>query len=140
MRPVQPSRQRKSVGYERTFPKNMGDRKVMLSALQQMAGQVAVRLHALGLAGRTVGIKARLSDFRTVTRAHTVARPIRHTVAISAGLPELLNHAIPVDLTAPAPTCLLGVTVSSLPPINADGPETGQLNLLEVGDLNRPGF
>ncbi|MHB1322206.1 MAG: DNA polymerase IV, partial [Acidithiobacillus ferrivorans] len=39
-RPVQPSRQRKSVGTERTFPENLEDPKVMLATLQQMAGQV----------------------------------------------------------------------------------------------------
>ncbi|MBU2847347.1 DNA polymerase IV, partial [Acidithiobacillus ferriphilus] len=39
-RPVQPSRQRKSVGTERTFPENLADPKVMLATLQQMAGQV----------------------------------------------------------------------------------------------------
>ena len=81
-RPVQPSRQRKSVGTERTFPENLEDPKVMLATLQQIAGQVATRLQALGLAGRTVSIKARFPDFETVTRAHTDAQTIWHTDAL----------------------------------------------------------
>ena len=44
----------------------------MLAILQEMAGQVAARLQSLGLAGRTVSIKMRFSDYTTVTRAHTV--------------------------------------------------------------------
>ncbi len=86
-RPVQPSRQRKSVGTERTFPENLEDPKVMLATLQQMAGQLSARLQALGLAGRTVSIKARFPDFATVTRAHTDAQTIWRTEAIPAGLP-----------------------------------------------------
>ena len=54
--------------------------------LQQMAGQVSARLQALGLAGRTVSIKARFPDFATVTRAHTDAQGIWRTEAIPAGL------------------------------------------------------
>ncbi len=46
-RPVQPTRQRKSVGTERTFAENLEDRRAMLATLQQMAEQVAARLQAL---------------------------------------------------------------------------------------------
>jgi len=94
-RPVQPSRQRKSVGTERTFPENLEDRKVMLAILQEMAGQVAARLQSLGLAGRTVSIKARFPHFETVTRAHTDTQAIWRAEAISACLPGLLAKAVP---------------------------------------------
>ena len=130
-RPVQPSRQRKSVGTERTFPENLGDRKVILATLQQMAGQVAARLHALKLAGRTVGIKARFPNFRTVTRAHTDAQAIWRTEAISACLPGLLAKAIPTGLPVHASVRLLGVTVSGLTSVEAIPADAGQMNLLE---------
>ena len=94
-RPVQPSRQRKSVGTERTFPENLADPKVMLATLQQMAGQVSDHLHTLGLAGRTVSIKARFPDFATITRAHTDAQAIWRTEAISACLPGLFGQGHP---------------------------------------------
>ena len=131
LRPVQPSRQRKSVGTERTFPKNLADPKVMLATLQQMAGQVAARLQVLGLAGRTVSIKARFPDFATVTRAHTDAQAIWRTEAISALLPGLLAKAIPTRLPVHASVRLLGVTVSGLVNVEAVPPEAGQMNLLE---------
>ena len=130
-RPVQPSRQRKSVGTERTFPENLADPKVMLATLQQMAGQVSDHLHTLGLAGRTVSIKARFPDFATITRAHTDAQAIWRTEAISACLPGLLTKAIPAGLPVHASVRLLGVTVSGLVNVEAVPPEAGQMNLLE---------
>ncbi|QQD73780.1 DNA polymerase IV [Acidithiobacillus ferrivorans] len=130
-RPVQPSHQRKSVGTERTFPKNLADPQVMLATLQQMAGQVSARLQALGLAGRTVSIKARFPDFATVTRAHTDAQTIWRTEAISACLPGLLAKAIPAGLPVHASVRLLGVAVSGLVNVEAVPPDTGQMNLLE---------
>ena len=131
MRPVQPSRQRKSVGTERTFPENLGDRKIILATLQQMAGQVSARLQALGLAGRTVSIKARFPDFETVTRAHTNAQTIWRAEAISAFLPGLLAKAIPDDLPVHASVRLLGVTVSGLTSVDVGPTDAGQMNLLE---------
>ncbi|WP_163096800.1 DNA polymerase IV [Acidithiobacillus ferrianus] len=130
-RPVQPSRQRKSVGTERTFPENLEDAKVMLATLQQMAGQVSARLQALGLAGRTVSIKARFPDFETVTRAHTDAQAIWRAEAITACLPGLLAKAIPADLPVHASVRLLGVTVSGLTSVEVVPADAGQLNLLE---------
>lgn len=132
MRPVQPSRQRKSVGTERTFPENLEDRKVMLAILREMAGQVATRLQSLGLAGRTVSIKARFPDFETVTRAHTDAQAIWRAEAISACLPGLLAKAVPPGLPAHASVRLLGVTVSGLADVDADPADAGQMDLLEV--------
>ncbi|WP_436394995.1 DinB/UmuC family translesion DNA polymerase [Acidithiobacillus ferriphilus] len=87
--------------------------------LQQMAGQVSARLQALGLAGRTVSIKARFPDFATVTRAHTDAQGIWRTEAIPAGLPVR------------ASVRLLGVTVSGLSSVEVVPPDAGQMNLLE---------
>ena len=130
-RPVQTSRQRKSVGTERTFPENLEDPKVMLATLQQMAGQVSARLQALGLAGRTVSIKARFPNFETVTRAHTDAQGIWRTEAISAFLPGLLAKAIPAGLPVHASVRLLGMTVSGLSSVEVVPRDAGQMNLLE---------
>ena len=131
-RPVQPTRQRKSVGTERTFSKNLEDRSVMLATLRQMAGQVAARLQALGLAGRTVSIKARFPDFATVILAHTDAQAIWRTEAIAACLPGLLAKAIPAGLPAHASVRLLGVTVSGLADVDVNPGDAGQMDLLEV--------
>ena len=132
-RPVQPSRQRKSVGYERTFPENLGDRNIMLAMLHQMAGQVSARLHALGLAGRTVAIKARFSDFHTVTRAYTSEQTIWRASDISTHLPLLLASAISTGgKPAQVPSVrLLGVTLSGLAGRETDQDGSTQLSLLD---------
>lgn len=126
-RPVQPSRQRKSVGTERTFSEDLGDRSVMLATLQRMAEQVAARLQVLALAGHTVSIKARFRDFATVTRAHTANEVIGDTEAIAALLPELLDRAVPQG----ASVRLLGITVSGLVHVQAAGEATHQMSLLD---------
>lgn len=128
-RPVQPSRQRKSVGTERTFPQNLEDPQIMLATLQEMAGQVSDRLQALGLAGRTVSIKVRFPNFETATRAHTHAQAVWHTEAIIVCLPDLLAKAIPDKLQASVR--LLGVAVSGLTSVEVVPTDIGQMNLLE---------
>ena len=126
-RPVQPSRQRKSVGTEHTFSKNLEDRRVMLTTLQEMAAQVAARLQALNLVGHTVNTKARFPDFTTVTRAHTATEGIGSADAIAALLPELLDRAVPKS----ASVRLLGVTVSGLVHALAASRVAHQMSLLD---------
>jgi DNA polymerase-4 len=126
-RPVQPTRQRKSVGTERTFSKNLEDRSVMLATLQEMAAQVAARLQVLALVGYTVNIKARFPDFTTVTRAHTATEGIGNTDAIAALLPELLDRAVPKS----ASVRLLGITVSGLVHVQAASRVAHQMSLLD---------
>ena len=104
----------------------------MLAILQEMAGQVTARLQSLGLAGRTVSIKARFPDFETVTRAHTDTQAIWRAEAISACLPGLLAKAVPPGLPAHASVRLLGVTVSGLADVDAGPADAGQMDLLEV--------
>ncbi len=126
-RPVQPSRQRKSLGTERTFSKNLEDRSVMLTTLQEMATQVAARLQALNLAGHTVHIKARFPDFATVTRAHTATESIGSADAIEAWLPDLLDRAVPQG----ASVRLLGITVSGLVHVLTASRGAHQMSLLD---------
>ena len=126
-RPVQSSRQRKSVGTERTFSKNLEDRSVMLATLQRMAEQVAARLQVLDLAGHTVSVKARFPDFTTITRAHTATEDIGTTDAIAALLPELLDRAVPKNTSVR----LLGITVSGLVHVQAGSGVAHQMCLLD---------
>ncbi|WP_414040946.1 DNA polymerase IV [Acidithiobacillus sp. M4-SHS-6] len=128
-RPVQPSRARKSVGVERTFPENLEDRHLLLATLQDMAERVSARLQAQGLAGRTAGIKVRFADFRTVTRAYTFSQSIWRPETIAACLPGLLDNAIPVE--SHVSVRLLGVTVSALQAEEESPSHLGQMRLLD---------
>jgi DNA polymerase-4 len=68
-RPVEPRRERKSVGKEVTFERDLVDRNRMEGVLGDLAGQVERRLVELNLAGRTLTLKVRWSDFQLVTRS-----------------------------------------------------------------------
>jgi len=74
-RGVEPERQVKSIGHEETFPTDVTDRTVLEREVLRFADKVATRLRRAGLTGRTVQLKVRYSDFRTITRSRTLAEP-----------------------------------------------------------------
>ncbi len=73
-RPVEADRAVKSISHEETFVRDVEDRATLDAELVRMADRVATRLRAAGLRGRTVQVKARYGDFRTLTRARTLER------------------------------------------------------------------
>jgi DNA polymerase-4 len=108
-RPVIPDQPLKSVGHEETFPHDLHDRAHLQREAVRMADAVGSRLRRAGVAGRTVVLKVRFGDFRTITRSVTLPSPVDDGVAIAQTAGELLAT---VD---PAPGVrLLGVTVSGL--------------------------
>jgi DNA polymerase-4 len=68
-RPVEPVRQRKSVGKEITLERDIADRGQMGAILANLAEQVERRLTDLGLSARTLSLKVRWSDFQLITRS-----------------------------------------------------------------------
>ena len=72
-RPVEPERETKSISAEDTFETDVTDGEEQRAVLLRQARQVAARLSAAGLFGRTVSIKVRLPDFATFTRSRTLA-------------------------------------------------------------------
>jgi DNA polymerase-4 len=75
VRDVEAERTAKTVGNEVTFGRDTGDRDLVLRYLRQLADHVARRLRAKRLTGRTVALKLRFADFRTITRQVTLAAP-----------------------------------------------------------------
>ena len=71
-RVVVPHQPEKSIGAETTFDTDVADPAVIRQALLALAGKTAGRLRRAGQAGRTVTLKVRLSDFRTVNRSRTL--------------------------------------------------------------------
>ena len=74
-RPVQPERSERSVGAETTFAHDLRDLEAVQERVLQLADRCAARLRAQGVVARTVSVKVRTSDFRTVTRARTLGSP-----------------------------------------------------------------
>jgi DNA polymerase-4 len=118
-RRVNPVRQEKSHGMERTFPTDINDREELRRLLYEFADAVAFTLRERGLRGRTVTLKARYWNFATVTRAETLAQPTNLGPRIFATARDLLAK-IPAG-----PLRLLGVSVSALEDVRA--PQQGEL-------------
>ena len=74
-RPVTPGREEKSVGAEETFAADTRDMRVVESKALELADRCAGRLRAQRLVARTVAVKIRTSDFRTLSRSRTLAQP-----------------------------------------------------------------
>jgi DNA polymerase IV len=70
-RPVAPEQVDKSVGAEVTFEEDVADPQIVRRALLGLAEKVGVRLRRSGQVGRTISIKVRLADFRTMNRSRT---------------------------------------------------------------------
>lgn len=65
----------KSIGHESTFSFDLTDPDVIRRELLRLSDAVGTRLRRAGLLGRTVVLKLRYGDFRTVTRSRTLAEP-----------------------------------------------------------------
>ncbi|MCP3736492.1 DNA polymerase IV [Sphingomonas sp. RP10(2022)] len=109
-RPVRAHREAKSVGAERTFETNLSDPADLHAALARVAEAAWVRIERSGARGRTVTMKLRHADFRTVTRARSVAVPVADQAAFLAIGIELLDVQLPV----PDGVRLLGLTLSGI--------------------------
>jgi DNA polymerase-4 len=94
---------------ERTFDNDVSDPQELRAVLARMASELCASLAAHGRAGRTIGIKIRLDDWTTVTRAHTVAEPTCDVELVSAHALRLLREYAPAR-----PVRLLGVRVAGL--------------------------
>ena len=72
-RAVVPEHVEKSVGAETTFDTDVDDLPTIRRTMLALAGKAAGRLRQSGQVGRTVSIKVRLADFRTLNRSRTLA-------------------------------------------------------------------
>ena len=73
-RPVQ-SRPDKSIGAEETFATDVADPVVILRELLRLSERTAQGLRAGGWMARTVVVKLRLANFKTITRSRTLPEP-----------------------------------------------------------------
>lgn len=118
-RSVVPDRQAKSISHETTFPEDVRDETVLSAWMLELADQVGRRLRRNELLGRTVQLKIRFQDFRTVTRAITLPRPTDTTQEIYDAACELLQR-----LQITSPVRLVGVGLSGF------GKEDGRQKML----------
>lgn len=121
-REVVPEREAKSISHETTFETDIHDREVLRLWLLELTHQVAARLRRHGRRAATVQLKLRYPDFRTITRAQSLAQPSDITQALWQVAEGLLLRHLP-DARG---VRLLGVGVSGL-----HGEAPAQQNLFE---------
>lgn len=109
-RPVEPVRESKSVGRETTFPRDISDVYVLETILFTLTDDVCHTLRSNGLKGKTVSIKIRYPDFRSISRAVTLERYTASFEPVFEAVRRLMDQHYQ-DGTA---VRLIGVTVSNL--------------------------
>ena len=109
-RPVEPVRVRKSVGKEVTLEHDIRDREEMERILEKLATQVERRLGELGLAGKTLTLKVRWSNFDLLTRAVSRSQGFRQAEEMLPILYAQLSRLV----DGKQAVRLLGVIVSGL--------------------------
>lgn len=108
---VVPEHQAKSISHETTFERDIFDREILRAWLLDLTDQVSRRVRAQGIRGRTVHLKVRFGDFRTITRSQSFAEPTDVTDDFWKAVSQLFDHRLPVPLP---PVRLLGMGVSGL--------------------------
>ncbi len=126
-RAVNPNQERKSIGCEETYAKDLGELAPIRVEIDRMARRTASILERKVLSARTVVLKLRYADFRTITRSHTREPATRSGDEIAARALDLLAKTE----AGRTPVRLLGVSVHGLggEPVRAPEPEAGQLDL-----------
>ena len=107
-RTVQTVRVAKSESRETTFDRDLRGLEALEPVLDRLAGELCRTLVKQGARGRTIGIKVRLDDFSTHTRARTREEPTNAYAVVSAVARELLREYAPAR-----PVRLLGVRVAA---------------------------
>ncbi len=106
---VKPNRERKSLAAERTFTENISSEIYMLERLQSIAEELQKRLKRSKVAGRTVTLKIKYSDFSLQTRSKTLPYYVSDATILLETAKELLYQDSMKDSVR-----LLGISLSNL--------------------------
>ena len=124
-REVTPSRERKSLGAERTFERDLVTEEDMLKRLDPITREVWEDLEKRDLHGRTVTLKIKYADFVQRTRSHSPGATVEDLETLWKIIRRLLREP---ELPR-KPVRLLGVTVSHfLKPLEEEG-QASQMTL-----------
>ena len=123
-RPVVTSSEPRSISRETTFERDLHprlDRTELGRIFTELCVRLADDLARKGYLGRTIGIKVRYDDFRTVTRDLTLPAPVAEAAALRTAAGECLRR-VPLDRRLR----LLGIRVSALARADANVADVAQ--------------
>lgn len=121
-RKVETSYGTKSLGNEITFKEDSSDLEFIETTFLELAEQVGRRLRKSDLSGRTINIKLRYSNFKTITRSKTLNRATNSTQTIYEMAIELFRSTDIYNKSFR----LVGLSLSNL-----DGEMNQQMSLFE---------
>lgn len=128
--PVKPHHTPKSVGVERTFEKNLSSEFFLEEKLKNIAENLEMRLSKNKLAGRTITLKIKYSDFKQQTRSKTGNLYLSNKDLILERVKELLYKEKLSNSVR-----LIGISISNL---NAVKKENKVKPLIKISQLSLP--
>jgi len=112
-REIRTDRRARSAGAQSAIGRKPAEERVFRPALRHLADRVGSRLRAKSRPGRTVTVRARFADLRSVTRSVTLPAPVSAT-AILAETAEDLVRAVLAGHPDEKTISLLAISVSNL--------------------------
>jgi DNA polymerase-4 len=109
-RPVETEYERKSIGTELTYEKDLTTRFEIIAELYKVEKELMGRIESAGTSGRTITVKVRFSDFRQITRSRTMQNYIRDFKALHTSVTEI-RKSLQLEGSR---IRLLGVSISNL--------------------------
>jgi DNA polymerase IV len=109
-RPVEPDQERKSIGTELTYEKDLTTRFEVIAELYKLEKELMDRLEHSEATGRTITLKVKFSDFRQITRSKTLQNYIREFGLLHKEVSEI-RKSLKLEGTR---IRLLGLSISNL--------------------------
>lgn len=109
-RPVEPDQERKSIGTELTYEKDLTSQFEIIAELYRLEKELMERVAQAGITGRTITLKIKFSDFRQITRSSTL---LNYIIDFDTLHKELTKIRKSINLEG-VRIRLLGVTISNL--------------------------
>ena len=134
-RRIKTHRRAQSAGAQSALGRKPAQERVFKPALRHLADRVASRLRAKSRPGRTVTVRVRFADLRSVTRSVTLDAPVSATAILAETAEELVRQVLahhPDEKTI----SLLAVSVSQLA---SDADVQLELPLALGDEARRPG-
>jgi len=123
-RPVEPDQERKSVGTELTYEKDLTTSFEIIAELYKIEKELMERLEHAGTSGRTITVKIKFADFRQLTRSKT----LQHYIVDFDTLHKEVTTIRKTIKLENERIRLMGVSISNL---ETDDDEDRQLHLFE---------
>jgi DNA polymerase-4 len=112
-RKIRTAHRAQSAGAQSALGRKPAEERIFRPALRHLADRVATRLRAKSRPGRTVTVRVRFADMRSITRSVTLDAPIAATAILAEVAEELVRTAL-ADHPDERTISLLAISVSHL--------------------------